>query len=86
MIQLILKGTIHRASIQAISIDKNITTKDLIQSSENWDFILDETKLIADKIHKYEINSNSKTEATHIKLNIYPDGGVSRLRIFGKAV
>ena len=73
-----------RASIQAISIDKNITTKDLIQSSEKWDFILDETKLTADNIHEYEINSNSKAEATHIRLNIYPDGGVSRLRIFGK--
>ena len=47
-----------RASIQAISIDKNITTKDLIQSSENWDVILDETKLTADNIHEYEINSN----------------------------
>ena len=73
-----------RASIQAISIDKKITTKDLIQSSENWDVILDETKLTADNIHEYEINSNSKAEATHIRLNIYPDGGVSRLRIFGK--
>ena len=73
-----------RASIQAISIDKNITTKDLIQSSENWDVILDETKLTADNIHEYEINSNSKAKATHIRLNIYPDGGVSRLRIFGK--
>ena len=73
-----------RASIQAISIDKNITTKDLIQNSENWDVILDETKLTADNIHEYEINSNSKAEATHIRLNIYPDGGVSRLRIFGK--
>ena len=73
-----------RASIQAISIDKNITTKDLIQSSENWDVILDETKLTADNIHEYEINSNSKAEATHIRLNIYPDGGVSRLRVFGK--
>ena len=72
-----------RASIQAISIDKNITTKDLIQNSENWNIILDETKLSADNIHKYKINSNSKNEATHIRLNIYPDGGVSRLRIFG---
>ena len=72
-----------RASIQATSIDKNITTKDLIQNSENWNIILDETKLSADNIHKYKINSNSKNEATHIRLNIYPDGGVSRLRIFG---
>ena len=72
-----------RASIQATSIDKNITTKDLIQNSENWTIILDETKLSADNIHTYKINSNSKNEATHIRLNIYPDGGVSRLRIFG---
>ena len=72
-----------RASIQATSIDKNITTKDLIQNSDNWNIILDETKLSADNIHKYKIDSNSKNEATHIKLNIYPDGGVSRLRIFG---
>ena len=72
-----------RASIQATSIDKNITTKDLIQNSENWNIILNETKLSADNIHKYKINSNSKNEATHITLNIYPDGGLSRLRIFG---
>jgi allantoicase len=72
-----------RASIQATSIDKNITTKDLIQNSENWTIILDETKLSADNIHTYKINSNSKNAATHIRLNIYPDGGVSRLRIFG---
>ena len=75
-----------RASIQAISIDKNITTKDLIQDSENWNIILDKTKLSADNIHKYKINSNSKNEATHIRLNIYPDGGVSRLRIFGTKI
>jgi allantoicase len=72
-----------RASIQATSIDKNITTNDLIQNSENWNIVLDETKLSADNIHKYKVNSNSKNEATHIRLNIYPDGGVSRLRIFG---
>ena len=72
-----------RASIQATSIDKNITTKDLIQNSENWTIILDETKLSADNIHTYKINSTSKNAATHIRLNIYPDGGVSRLRIFG---
>mgnify|MGYP001245272907 CR=1 FL=1 len=77
-----------RASIQAISIDKNITTKDLIQNSENWNIILDKTKLSADNIHTYKINSNSnsKNEATHIRLNIYPDGGVSRLRIFGTKI
>jgi len=77
-----------RASIQATSIDKNITTKDLIQNSENWNIILDKTKLSADNIHTYKINSNSnsKNEATHIRLNIYPDGGVSRLRIFGTKI
>ena len=73
-----------RASIQAISIDKKITTKELIQNSDNWEVILYETRLTADNIHKYQINSSSNNKATHIRLNIHPDGGVSRLRIFGK--
>ena len=46
-------------------------------------FILNKTKLKADNVHKFNLDLNSQKEATHIRLNIYPDGGVSRLRIFG---
>jgi allantoicase len=44
---------------------------------------LNKSKLQADNIHNYEIDNKSTEGITHVRLNIYPDGGVSRLRIFG---
>ena len=72
-----------QASIQAISNSEIINVENMIKNSEKWDFILKKTKLKADSIHKFSLDLNSQKEATHIRLNIYPDGGVSRLRIFG---
>ncbi|MDC0226974.1 allantoicase [Alphaproteobacteria bacterium] len=72
-----------QASIQATSNSKTINVKNIIDNSEKWDFILNKTKLKADNVHKFSLDLNSQKEATHIRLNIYPDGGVSRLRIFG---
>ena len=72
-----------QASIQAISTPSELNVKNIIKDSEKWDFILNKTKLKADNVHKFNLDLNSQKEATHIRLNIYPDGGVSRLRIFG---
>jgi len=72
-----------QASIQATSNSETINVKNIIDNSEKWDFILNKTKLKADNVHKFSLDLNSQKEATHIRLNIYPDGGVSRLRIFG---
>jgi allantoicase len=72
-----------QASIQAVSTSSELNIKNIIKDSEKWDFILNKTKLKADNIHKFNLDLNSQKEATHIRLNIYPDGGVSRLRIFG---
>ena len=41
------------------------------------------TALFLLKEHNYEVNDTSIKDVTHVRLNIYPDGGVSRLRIFG---
>ena len=72
-----------QASIQATSNSETINVENIIETSEKWDFILNKTKLKADSVHKFSLDLNSQKEATHIRLNIYPDGGVSRLRIFG---
>ena len=73
-----------QASIQAVSgSEVIISNENIIKDSEKWDFILEKTKLKADSIHKFSLDLNSQKEATHVRLNIYPDGGVSRLRIFG---
>ena len=45
--------------------------------------ILSQTKLQADKRHFFEKELKPLPVCTHIRLSIYPDGGVSRLRIYG---
>lgn len=48
-----------------------------------WTEIIPETKLEAHKQHVFE-NIEYRNPVTHVRLNIYPDGGVSRLRVLGK--
>lgn len=49
-----------------------------------WKEILPKTKLQAHTQHYFEKELKAIGPCTHVKLNIYPDGGVSRLRIIGK--
>ena len=49
-----------------------------------WKTILPDQKLGADTEHEYVKELTNPSVYSHIRLNIYPDGGVSRLRIFGK--
>lgn len=52
-------------------------------SSLTWREILPRTKLQAHTRHFYEEELAKTGTATHVRFNIYPDGGVSRLRIYG---
>ena len=72
-----------QASVQVSNFDENKSLEEIINDSQNWKYILDKSKLQADNIHNYEVNDTSIKGVTHVRLNIYPDGGVSRLRIFG---
>ncbi|MFP2959861.1 allantoicase [Myxococcus sp. 1LA] len=49
-----------------------------------WTELLPRTKLQADHRHYYEAELAAKGPFTHVRLKIYPDGGVSRLRVHGK--
>ena len=51
-----------------------------------WFEVLQRTKLSADKEHFFSTDkiSNSTKPATHVRVTIWPDGGLSRVRIFGK--
>jgi allantoicase len=51
--------------------------------SVHWNEILPNTKLKADTRHFFEKELKSTNECSHVRLNIYPDGGVSRLRVWG---
>jgi allantoicase len=59
----------------------------IVTSSMFWSEILGRKKLSADSVHEFKGPDLADIGAvTHVRLNIFPDGGVSRLRLFGKAV
>lgn len=58
----------------------------IISDDIAWNEILPENKLTGHAEHIFHKELNDAGPCTHIKLNIFPDGGVSRLRIFGHPV
>jgi len=53
------------------------------QHKLKWTEILPKSKLEANKEHKFTNLKNTDKLFTHLKLNIFPDGGISRFRAFG---
>jgi allantoicase len=49
-----------------------------------WKELLSPTKLRAHKRHFFTTQLTKCGPVTHLRLNIFPDGGVSRLRVWGK--
>jgi len=50
-------------------------------SPRGWKEVLPRTLLQADSVHRFEITDG--VSASQVRFNIYPDGGVARLRIYG---
>lgn len=48
-----------------------------------WKELLPRTKLKADTRHFFTRQLKSLGDITHVRLNVFPDGGVSRLRVYG---
>ncbi len=51
--------------------------------AQEWKELLPKSKLRADHRHIFKAPPNAGS-TTHLRFNIYPDGGVARLRVFGK--
>ncbi len=72
------------ASIQGADLSDASSDVD-IDAAATWEEILPRQKLQADAVHQFDsADISAPKPVTHVRLNIYPDGGVSRLRIFGR--
>jgi allantoicase len=60
------------------------TDESLITQSMIWPVLLDEQKLQMDRAH--EFTPDQIMPVTHMRFNILPDGGVSRLQLIGRAL
>ena len=49
-----------------------------------WRELVPRTPLAPDTLHTFEAEVRTVSNATHVRLNIFPDGGVARLRVFGQ--
>ena len=57
---------------------------DAVIKNGDWQTLLPQQKLSADNEHEFVKEINAHKAITHVRLNIFPDGGISRLRLFGK--
>ena len=73
-------------SIQTASISKNLSNKSIVNNSKSWKFILNKSKLSAHKKHIFKKFLIKRSKENYLKINIYPDGGISRIRAFGNFV
>lgn len=66
----------------AASIDACVSTNRIPGDDARWSEIVTKTDLAGDS-HRFVAVDDAR-EFTHLRLNIYPDGGVARLRVFGE--
>jgi allantoicase len=72
-----------RCSIQA-SARAHGSPQEIAVQAETWPVLLPEVKLSADHVHVFREELAALGPVKFVRLNIYPDGGVSRLRVIGK--
>jgi allantoicase len=70
-----------RCSIQA-SVDAEGSPETIAALAEGWPVLLPETRLEANHVHVFR-NLAPLGPVRFVRLNIFPDGGVSRLRVRG---
>ena len=72
-----------RCSIQA-SRRAHGSPEEIATQADAWPVLLPEVKLSADHIHVFRDELAAMGPVKFVRLNIYPDGGVSRLRVVGR--
>lgn len=70
-------------SIQAIYVE-DATDEQLIPQSMFWPFLLEAQPMQMDHIHHYINKILQHEKISHIRVNMIPDGGISRIRLWGK--
>lgn len=98
IVRLAHKGTIGKVLIDTAHFKGNYpdscmlegcnianSEEDKLSTDEiKWTTILPQVKLSADNEHYFEKEIASNDVFTHVRLSIFPDGGVSRMRLWGR--
>ena len=69
------------ASIEACAVEGTPSAEDVMNPSVVWRTILPQSALMGDTKNAFALDDHGRV--THLRLNIFPDGGVARLRVHG---
>jgi allantoicase len=97
IIKLGRPGQIHRVEVDTSHFKGNFpesclleacnlpdaTVEELTNLSTPWSSVLARTKLQAHTRHYFDQELQNASVASHLRFSIFPDGGVSRLRVYG---
>jgi len=70
------------ASLDALNFEGEPDEESWIDDQVSWQSILPKSPLQAGDHNHFKVDSNSIF--SHVRLNIYPDGGVARLKVYGE--
>ena len=73
-------------SVQSALIPNKVKSKKIVSKSKKWRLLLGKTKLKPHKKHSFKIKTFKKSKLNCLRINIFPDGGISRIRAFGQVV
>jgi allantoicase len=73
----------HQVSINAALLPE-LGEADLSSECLHWPVLLEPQLLKADHLHRFRLSAKTAGPVSHLRLNIHPDGGLSRFRAFGK--
>lgn len=73
-------------AIDALYTDQDIAWETAVHDGQRWTSILPRTKLGPDGQHYFELENVKSRTYTHVKVTIFPDGGIKRLRFHGRKV
>ncbi len=97
ILKLGIAGTISRVEVDTAHFKGNYpdscsleacamaegASEEAATASASWQEVLPQTKLQADAPQRFENTVRDAGPVTHVRFNIFPDGGVSRLRLWG---
>ena len=75
-----------KCSLQAAYSNQKMSSKTIVNKSKKWKLLLNKVKLYAHKKHNFKNKLMKNNKVNYIKINIFPDGGISRIRVFGKVI
>jgi len=71
-------------SVESTAIESK-ESKLVLGNNVQWTKLMDKQKLSMDHVHRFGKDKiNPVGPVTHLRLSIYPDGGISRFRAFGR--